>query len=70
MGGDGGALRLLGPAWEGPGRRGLESWAGSYLTGKSSPSGESVSSQRFFFFFSSLPGNLKAGFQFQCDRPW
>ncbi|XDB47523.1 hypothetical protein ABFV05_001139 [Capra hircus] len=33
VGGDGGALRLLGSAWEGPGRRGLESWAGSYLTG-------------------------------------
>ncbi|CAI9165208.1 unnamed protein product [Rangifer tarandus platyrhynchus] len=33
VGGDGGALRLLGPAWEGPSRGGLESWAGSYLTG-------------------------------------
>lgn len=42
------ALRLLGSAWGGPGRRRDSSWAGSYLTGKSSPSGESVSSQGFF----------------------
>lgn len=47
------------PSLGGSGRRGRGSWAKSFLTGKIDSSGG-----RFF-----LPGNIKAGFQFQGDRP-